>query len=196
MKKNTRAIAACGILGAIGFILMVLEFPLPFLIPEFIKFDISELPALIASFAFGPLYGVIVCLIKNLLHLFITSTGGIGELSNFILGAIFVIPAGFIYKHKKDRNGALIGCTLGSFLMATISVFTNYFLVYPAFATVLGFPIPAIVSAYSSLLPSANSLFKALVIFNLPFNFMKGFIVTGICFLIYKKISYILKTKN
>jgi len=197
MKKiNTRAIAVAGILGAVGFVLMLLEFPLSFIIPSFIKFDFSELPALIAAFAFGPTYGVLVCLIKNLLHLFVTTTMGVGELSNFVLGAIFVAIAGYIYKYHKDRNGALIGCVSGSVVMAIVSVATNYFVVYPAFSLILNLPMEAIVGMYKALLPTADNLFKALIIFNLPFNVVKGLVVTAVCFLIYKKLSPILKHKN
>lgn len=197
MKKiNTRGLAVAGILGAVGFVLMLLEFPLAFIIPSFIKFDFSELPALIASFAFGPIYGVLVCLIKNLLHLFATTTMGVGELSNFVLGAIFVAIAGYIYKYHKDRNGALIGCVAGSVVMAIVSVATNYFVVYPAFSLILNLPMEAIIGMYKALLPTADNLFKALVIFNLPFNVAKGLIITVVCFLIYKKLSPILKHKN
>ena len=149
MKKiNTRGIAVAGILGAVGFVLMLLEFPISFLIPPFIKFDFSELPALIAAFSFGPTYGVLVCLIKNLLHLFATTTMGVGELSNFVLGAIFVFIAGYIYKYHKDRNGALIGCVAGSVVMAIISVATNYFVVYPAFSLILTCILILYVKAY------------------------------------------------
>ena len=76
----TKYISVVGIMSAIGFVLMMLEFPLPFLIPGFIKFDFSELPALITAFAYGPLSGVLVCLVKNLLHLFFTTSAGVGEL--------------------------------------------------------------------------------------------------------------------
>ncbi len=188
-----RGVSISAIMGTVGFVLMLLEFPLAFIIPSFIKFDFSEIPALITSFAFGPLYGVLVCLVKNLLHLFVTTSNGVGELSNFVLGAIFVGTAGVFYKLKKDRIGALVGASVGSLLMAAISVFTNYYIVYPAFVVIYGMPKAAILSAYKALLPSIDGLFEALVIFNLPFNFIKGMIVTLICFGVYKRLSPILK---
>ena len=195
MVKNSkiRAITVSAIFGAVGFILMLLEFPLAFIIPSFIKMDFSELPALIATFAFGPLYGVLVCLIKTLLHLFVTSSAGVGELSNFILGAVFVGVAGVIYKHNKTRKGALIGTVVGAVIMAVISIATNYYVVYPAFSVLYGLPMPAILGMYQAILPKADNLFKALVIFNLPFNIIKGMVDAVICFIIYKKISPILK---
>lgn len=192
----TKYISVVGIMSAIGFVLMMLEFPLPFLIPGFIKFDFSELPALITAFAYGPLSGVLVCLVKNLLHLFFTTSAGVGELSNFILGAIFTGVAGVIYKAGKSRKSALIGSVVGAITMAAISVFTNYFVVYPCFEVIYGMPMKAIVGAYKLLLPSADTLLKALVIFNLPFNFAKGIIDAAICFVVYKKLSPILKIRK
>lgn len=182
-------------MGAIGFILMMLEFPISFLIPSFIKFDFSELPALVTSFALGPWWGVLVCLIKNALHLFVGSTAGVGELSNFILGAVFVFVSGAFYKKHKTRKGAVTGAFLGAVLMAAVSIPTNYFFVYPIYAKTI-IPMDAIIKMYSVLLPSADSLIKCLLIFNLPFNIFKGLADTAICFFIYKKISPILKNSK
>ncbi len=194
MKKTTiRGIAVSAVLGALGFVLMLLEFPLAFIIPSFIKFDFSELPALIATFAYGPFYGILVCLIKNLLHLFVTTSAGVGELSNFVLGAIFVGVAGIYYKKEHTRKGALIGSLLGAVTMAVVSIFTNYFIVYPAYVVIYGMPMEVILGMYKALLPTADNLWKALIIFNLPFNTIKGVIDAAICFAVYKRISPILK---
>ena len=192
-KTGIKSVAVVAIMGAIGFILMVLEFPMPFLIPPFIKFDFSELPAIITAFALGPIQGIIVCLIKNLLHLFVTTSAGVGELSNFILGAIFVGTAGIIYRYKKTRSGALIGSIVCALLMAVISVVSNYFVVYPAYVTLYGMPMEAIIGMYKALLPASDTLLKSLLIFNLPFTFAKGMIDAVICFAVYKKLSPILK---
>lgn len=189
---NLRAITITALMGALGTVLMAIEFPIP-IIPSFIKMDFSELPALIASFAYGPLYGIVVCLIKNLIHMFFGSTMCIGEISNFILGAIFVGTAGLIYKKNKTKKGALISCLIGAVVMAVISVFTNYFIVYPLYVKVLGMPMEAILGMYQAILPAADNLWKALIIFNLPFNIVKGLIDSIMCFLIYKRISPVLK---
>ncbi|MBR7071489.1 MAG: ECF transporter S component [Clostridia bacterium] len=194
MKKETiRGIAVSGIMGAIGFILMMLEFPLAFLIPSFVKLDFSELPALIAAFAFGPLYGVLVCLVKNLLHLFITSSAGVGELSNFLMGAIFVGVAGWIYQANKSKRTAFLGALIGTLTMAAISVLTNYYIVYPAYVVLYGMPMEAIIGMYQAILPKTDTLLKALLIFNLPFNVGKGLLNTLLCMAIYKRISPLLK---
>lgn len=187
---NVRYMTMTAMLSAVAFVLMFLEFNVPFM-PSFIKMDLSELPALIGAFAMGPASGVIICLIKNLLHLLMSTTGGVGELSNFILGALFVIPAGLMYKKKKGRKSALIGSLIGAVVMAVVSVFSNYFIVYPVYTAFM--PMKEIIKMYQLILPSADTLLKCLVIFNMPFTFVKGLINVIITFLIYKHISPIIK---
>ena len=195
-NEKIRALAVSSIMGAVGFILMLLEFPLPFIIPNFIKFDFSDFPALVTAFAIGPLYGVLVSLIKNLLHLFVTSSAGVGELSNFMLGAVFCLVAGLVYKRDKNRTSAFIGCLSGSVAMGILSVVFNYYIVYPFYVGFFGMPMEAIIGMYQALLPAANTLIKALLIFNLPFTVCKGIIVSVLCFLLYKKLSPIIKPKS
>ena len=136
MKKDTtHNLTVAAMLSAVAFILMFIEFPIPMLIPAFIKMDFSDLPALLGAFALGPVYGVIISFMKNLLHIVIkgTSTACVGELSNFILGAIFSAVAGCIYKHHKSRKTAIIGAVAGAVAMGVLSVPSNYFVVYPAY---------------------------------------------------------------
>ena len=190
-QHNVRYMTVTAMLSAVAFALMFFEFSIPFLVPSFIQMDLSELPALIGSFAMGPLYGVIICLIKNLIHLLITTTGGVGELSNFILGAAFVLPAGLIYQRKKTKKNAVIGSVLGAAFMALLSVASNYFIVYPVYTAFL--PMDTILAMYQEILPSADTLLKCLVIFNMPFTFVKGMLSVIITLLIYKHISPIIK---
>lgn len=154
--------------------------------------DFSELPALIGSFAFGPICGVLICLIKNLINLAFTTTGGIGELCNFLLGAAFVLPAGIIYKYRKNFSGAIIAALSGCAVMAVSSLPINYFITYPVYIK-LFMPLDTILSLYQAICPSINSLLTALLVFNLPFTFIKGLSDCIITFLIYKKLSPILK---
>ncbi len=189
-RVNVRYLTVTAMLSAIAYILMFLDFSVPFM-PGFIKMDLSELPALIGSFAMGPLCGVVVCLIKNVLHLFITTTGGVGELSNFILGVAFVLPAGLIYKHKKNRRTALIGSIAGALFMGIFSVVSNYFLVYPVYYNFM--PQDVILAAYQAILPSVKNILQCLICFNMPFTIVKGLFSVVITFLTYKHISPILK---
>ena len=132
-----------------------------------------------------------VCLIKNVLHLFITTTGGVGELSNFILGVAFVLPAGLIYKHKKNRKSALIGSLVGAAFMGIFSIVSNYFLVYPVYYNFM--PEEVILAAYQAILPSVKNILQCLICFNMPFTIIKGMFSVVITFLTYKHISPILK---
>ncbi len=186
--NSTRLRRICGtaMLSAAAYVLMFLEFPVP-LIPSFIKMDFSELPALIAAFAYGPLSGIAVCLIKNLIHLFNTQSGGVGELSNFILGAVFVFTAGMIYERAHSKKGAVTGALAGALLMAAISVPSNYFVVYPVYTAFM--PMEAIIGAYRVINPSVNTLMDCLLMFNMPFTFVKGLFSLIITILIYKPLS-------
>ncbi len=193
-RVNVRYLTVTAMLTAIAYILMFFDFSVPFIMPEFIKMDLSELPALIGSFAMGPLCGVLICLLKNVLHLAITTTGGVGELSNFLLGAAFVVPAGLIYKHKKSRKSALIGSLLGDLFMGVFSIVSNYLLVYPFYYNFM--PKETILNAYQAILPQMKSILQCLICFNLPFTMVKGLLSVVITFLIYKHISPILKGRN
>ena len=192
---SPRAIAATAMMGAASAVLMLLSFPMPFLIPGFIKMDFSELPALIASFALGPWWGVLVCLLKNLINVTMTTTGGVGELANFLLGAAFVLPAGSLYRLKKNRAGALLGSVAGAVASAVLSFPINLFITYPFYAATM-IPMETIVGMYSALLPSVDTLEECLLIFNLPFTLLKGVIVTGLTFLVYKPLSVLIKGKG
>lgn len=189
-KVSMRKLTGTAMLSAIAYVLMFLDFSVPFM-PSFIKMDLSELPALIGSFAYGPVAGVIICLIKNVLHLFITTTGGVGELSNFLLGASFVLVAGGVYRFKKTRTGALVGSVLGAVLMGLFSIVSNYFLVYPIYYNFM--PKEAILSAYQLIFSGVHNILECLIVFNAPFTCIKGLISVVITFLIYKRLSPILK---
>ncbi len=190
-KKSVLALTTTAMLGAVATILMMLEFSTPFM-PGFIKFDFSELPGVFAAIAISPASGVLVCLIKNAVHLIVTTTGGIGEVANFILGAAFVLTTGYLYRYIKDKKFSLVvsGVT-GSLAMAIVSLPVNYYLTYPVYSKML--PIDAIIGMYAELNPSVNSLFEALLIFNVPFNFIKGVICVVIAAILYKSVKPLFK---
>ena len=177
----------------LSVVLMFLAFPVP-LMPSFIKLDLAELPALIGTFAYGPLAGAAVCLVKNLVSLMKSSSGGVGTLCNFLLGVCFVVPAGLIYKKNRTRKGALIGSLFGAAIMAVISIFVNYYVVYPIYTAFM--PMEAIIGMYQAINPKVQNLWQALIWFNCPFTFVKGLISVVIAFIIYKPLSPFLKGAN
>ena len=206
-RSRTHKIAVTAMLSAAATVLMFLEFPILFLIPSFVEMDFSELPALLAAFSLGPVSGVIVCLVKNVIKgLLFSGTGGVGEMCNFLLGICLVIPAGLIYRYKKTRSGALAGALAGAVIMAVCSVPVNYFISYPVYTKFL--PMDVIISMYQELIqsfnglltragapftfPAVSGLLSCLVIFNAPFTLLKGLLDTALCFLIYKPLSPLL----
>ena len=195
MAKSTqrvRNLAVTGMLSAVGCVLMMLDFPLPMLIPSFVKMDVSELPALLASFSIGPLAGVAVCFLKNLLSaIFHGSTLGIGEVCNFLMGAVFSGVAGLIYRHNKTRKTAVTGALVGAVAMAVVSVPINFFFSYPVYAAAFG-GMEAIIAAYQAINPGVGSLLGCLIIFNMPFTLVKGLLPAVLAFLVYKPLSPIL----
>ena len=193
-ETNVRFIAVTGVLSAAAFVLMLIEIPVPMLIPPFIKFDFSDLPALIGAFAMGPLCGILIEFIKNLLHTFVSGSFGVGELSNFMLGAVFVGIAGLIYGLNRTKKGAVTGSLVGALAMALFSLPSNYFIVYPVYYNFM--PKDTILAAYQSILPSVKSIGESLLLFNVPFTFVKGMIDVAVTFLVYKKLSPILKGRQ
>lgn len=193
-KSATTKLVVTAMLSAVAFVLQYFEFSVP-LVPAFIKLDFSDVPELIGAFAMGPLYGVVIAAVKNLIHLPFTSSWGIGELANFLLGASFSATAGIVYMLKKNRVGALLGVLLGSLVMALVSIPSNYFIVYPVYAMLFG-GMDLIVSMYKAILPASNTLLKSLLIFNLPFTFVKGLLCSAITFIVYKPLSNLIYRMN
>ncbi|MCI9391795.1 MAG: ECF transporter S component [Oscillospiraceae bacterium] len=206
-RSRTHRIAVTAMLSAAATVLMFLEFPIPFLIPSFVELDFSELPALLAAFSLGPVSGVVVCLVKNVIKgLLFSGTGGVGEMCNFLLGICFIIPAGLIYRYKRTRSGALMGALAGAVIMAVCSIPVNYFISYPVYTKFL--PMDVIISMYQEIvqsfngllsragapfaLPAVNGLLGCLIAFNAPFTLLKGLLDMGLCFLIYKPLSPLL----
>lgn len=195
-KLITTKLTVTAMLTAVAVVLQYIEVSIP-IVPSFLKLDFSDIPELIGSFVIGPLWGVIICLLKNLIHLPFTSSIGVGEFSNFILGAIFVFVAGMIYKYHKSKKSALVACVCGALAMAVMSIVTNYFIVYPIYAQLwAGGDMNVIINMYKALLPVSDTLIKSLLIFNLPFTFAKGIIVAAITMFIYKPLSNLIVKMN
>lgn len=193
-KLNTKMIAQIGMLGAIAVVLMLFEIPLPFA-PSFYEIDFSEVPVLIGCFSMGPMAGVLIEFIKIILNLCINGsvTAGVGELANFVIGCALVLPAAFIYKRKKTKKGAVIGLVTGTLFMTFAGCFINAYIMLPTYAKAFGMPIEALVEMGSAVNASITDLFTFVMFAVVPFNLLKGVLVSIIVLLIYKKISPILK---
>lgn len=194
-RLSTRKIVMIGMMSAVATIIYYLDFGIPALLPSFIKLDFSNVISLLAGFAMGPLEGVIVCLVKNLVHFVIkgaATTYGIGEIFDFVTSAFFVLVSATIYRRNRTKKGALIATLCGMLAFTAISLPLNYFIVYPIYIKAFGGEA-AILGAYKAIIPSVKNLFSALCIFNLPFTFVKGLLCSIITVLVYKPLSPIIK---
>ena len=191
---SVRKMAIVGVFSAVSFVLMLLEFPLPFA-PSFYKFDFSDMPALVGGFAAGPFAGVMVEFIKILLKLVIkgTSSGFIGEIANFVVGASFVVPATIIYRLRKTRKTALISCIVGTICITLAGSFLNAFFLLPTYAVIYGCDISMLVEMGTQINPAITNVTTFCLLAVAPFNLIKGIVDSVITFALYKHISPILK---
>lgn len=191
---STRTMVKISVLGVLGFVLMFFEMPLLFLAPPFIKMDISDLPALLGAFAMGPMAGVIIQLLKNVLNVVIegTTTAGVGEFANFVVGSAFAYTAGFIYFKKRTFGRAVVGLAVGTILMTIVISFANYYVMFPFYAKLFGWPIEKLVEMGTSINKNIIDMKTMIIYAIVPFNLLKGTIVTAVTILIYKKLSPIL----
>ena len=181
------------ILSAIGYILMFISVPLPMLFPEFLKIDISDLTALLGGISLGPMAGVTIAFLKNLLQ-FITgmsTTGGVGEFANFLIGGSFVFTVSYIYSKKRNIKGVIIGLVSGMVVMTVVGCVANYFIILPFYATI-GWSIDAVVSMGAAINPVIDSKMSFVIWMIAPFNILKSGLMSLLTLPMYKKTEKIL----
>ena len=197
MKKtnllSTSTLVKIAILSAIGYILMFISVPLPMLFPDFLKIDISDLTALLGGVALGPLAGVTIAFLKNLLQ-FVTgmsTTGGVGEFANFLIGGSFVFTVSYIYYKKRELSGVIIGLLAGMVVMTIVGCVSNYFIILPFYQTI-GWPIDAVVAMGAAINPTIDSKMSFVIWMIAPFNILKSGLMSLLTLPMYKKTEKIL----
>jgi len=190
-KQKTRWLTGCAVLTGIAVILQYIEISIP-LMPSFIKLDFSDFPEIIGAFAYGPLAGCTITVLKNVIHMMVSQSGFVGELSNALLGCCMSAICGLVYKYHKSKKGALIGGISGAIMMSVASFPINLFIIYPLYFNILGYPESAIIAMYKVINPHIETLAQALLIFNVPFTLFKGLIDVFFCMIVYKRISHLL----
>ncbi|NMW85516.1 ECF transporter S component [Peptoniphilus sp. AGMB00490] len=190
---RTKDMTKIGMLSVIGFILMYFQLPLTFVAPPFMKLDISDLPVLLGAFTMGPVFGIIIAALKNILALIFkgTITAGVGELSNFIVSATFAFVSSYIYRKHKTYNWAVVSLTVGVLFMTVLAMMSNYFIVFPLYGKVM--PMEAIIAMGSAITSKITGLFTMMIYSVLPFNLIKGFTTSAVMMLVYKKVSPLFK---
>ena len=184
-QVSTKQIAFIGICAAISFVLMFVKFPISYL--GFLELEVSDVPAAIVAIIYGPVSGVLVELIKNVLHLTATSTGMSGELSNFMVSLGYVIPLGLIAKKSKSNKNLILGFLLGTIGLALMGMFTNYFITVPLYLSLFG--EEAVMGMVQATIPSIDNLAKLVMIGITPFNVVKGLIISLVTFFLYKGLK-------
>lgn len=192
---TTRKMAMIGMFSALATILMMFEIPMPFA-PSFYKLDFSELPVLIGSFAFGPVAGVLIEMIKIILKLLFkgTSTKFVGELANFAVGCSFILPASIMYAFKKNKKNAILGCICGTIILTIFGTSFNAVYLLPKFAEVFGMPIEVLIGMGTEINSKITNIYNFVILAVAPLNLIKGFSVSLITMLVYKRISPIIKS--
>ena len=191
--QNVRMLTMTAVLSAIAFVLAFFEFPVP-LSPSFARMDLPDLPALIGAFAYGPAAGILIALVKNALQLFTSSTGGIGELANFIMGSSFVAVAGLIYKFHKTKETAIIACLIASVVMGIIAAIVNYFILLPVFEAFM--PLDQLIASFGEFMPFIKTKLDVVLFNAFPFNLLKGIGISIVTMLLYKRLTPILKGRQ
>ncbi|MCE5219874.1 MAG: ECF transporter S component [Clostridium sp.] len=174
MNTNTNKMIKISLLSALALILMYIDFPVIPLFP-WLKIDLSDVPALIGAFGFGPLAGVLIELIKNIVIVLIkgTQTGFVGETANFLVGVSLILPAALVYHKKKNKKNAIVGMVLGAVCMEVVGIVANIYFLLPA---------------YGMQMSPAESI-KYITVGLLPFNGIKALMVSVLTYVLYKRIS-------
>ncbi|MDO4298372.1 MAG: ECF transporter S component [Lachnospiraceae bacterium] len=191
---STKYITICAMLGALAMLLHIFDFPVAFLAPSFYKLDFSEIPVMIGAFLLGPVGGVIIELVKILLKLVVkgTSTAFVGDLANFVVGCSFVVPAAIVYHRHKTKKTAKLALLTGTIIMSVFGSAFNAIYLIPAFASLYGMPIEAIVGMGSAINPAITSVWTLALFAVVPLNLVKGVMISVPTMLLYKRISKVL----
>ena len=190
-RMSTRKLTSLALLSALAAILMFLQTILP-LMPSFLMFDISEIPVLLGAFAFGPGSAVMIELIKNLIHLTVTTSAGVGELANFLAGSLFEGTAGIVYHFLKNKKGAVIGMAAGTIVMTIFTSFFNYYFLLPFYANVLGYTMAGVIATGTKVNPNIKDLTSIIIFAFIPFNIFEGIVISALTALLYKRVSPLL----
>ncbi len=185
---TTRELATVAVLAAVAAVLYMIEIP----VVLFYKLDVSNLPVLLGTFAMGPTPGTLILLIKALLGLLHSSSQGVGELADFLMGFAMLVPASLVYTRRKTRVSAILGMALGTVCATIAGVLTNLYIMLPFYGAAFGMPIEAVVGMGQSLIPAVDSAWKFVLLITGPFNLVKWILISVLTGLIYKPLSPIL----
>lgn len=184
-QVSTKQTAMIGICAAISFVLMFVKLPISYL--GFLEMELSDIPAVIVTLIYGPMSGVLVELVKNLLHLMVTSTGMSGELSNFIISVGVVVPLGLVTRKNKSGKRLILGFASSILGLTIMGMITNYFVTVPLYLALFG--KEAVMGMVQATIPSINSLESLVLLGITPFNIVKGLMISVLSYSLYKVVK-------
>ena len=192
---SVKNVVLIGMFGALAAVVMMIEFPLPMIAPAFYELDLSEVPALVGTFAIGPVAGVMIEAVKILVKLLLkpTSTAYVGELANFCIGCAYLLPAGLIYMRNKSKKSALTGMVVGTIIMTVAGRLINAYVLLPFYSRFYGMPMETLIGMGAAINPAIGNVLTFVIIAVAPFNIIKGILISAVTLMIYKRISVILK---
>ena len=185
---TTRELSTVAILAAIAAVLFMIEIP----VVLFYKLDLSSLPVLLGAFAMGPMPGTMILLVKAALGLLHSTSQGVGELADFIMGFAMMFPAALVYQRVKNRSGAITGMVLGTVIATIVAILTNVYIMIPFYSAAYGMPVESIVAMGTGLIPAVNSVWTFVFFITGPFNLIKWLVISVVTALVYKPLSPIL----
>lgn len=190
---KTSSLVKIGLLSAIALALMLLDFAIP-IFPAFLQLDISDVPVVVGTLAMGPLAGIMIELIKNILHALIaTTTMGIGEVANFIVGIAYIIPLGILYNKNKNTKNVVLGLISGTIIMTIVAGIFNYFILIPLYSTIVfNQPISAFVAMAAQVNGLITNFITMILLAIVPFNLLKGIIISVLGYYLYKMLKPII----
>jgi len=193
--SSAKSVAFIAIFAAIAAALMFLELPL-FFAPSFYEIDFSEVPILICTFYLGPVSGVICEFLKIFLKLLLkgTNTAFVGDFANFALGCTMILPASIAYHCHKSKKTAIIGLVIGTICMTVFGSFFNAFFLIPKYVQLYGIPLEAIVGMGTAVNPAITSVSTLVMFAVVPFNIVKGVLVSVLTLLLYKRVERLIRT--
>ncbi len=193
-KFNTRYMAKIAVMGVLSFLIMLIEVPLWFT-PEFLKMDLSDLPAIVGAMALGPLAGILIELLKVFLKLVTvgTTTAGVGELANFVVGSVFSVTAALVYRSSRRRRGIIAGLAVGTLVMAVLASVINYTVLLPFYSKAYGLKMTGIISQAKAVNPYVVDLRSFITFGIFPFNLFKGIVISVISYPVYIRLRKIIE---
>jgi len=189
-NKHLAALVRIAILGAVSALLYYIEVPI---IPPIYKLDLSAVPALIAGFAMGPGASLGVMAVKDLIGLTHTTSMGVGELADFLMSGSMTTVAAMIYRRRHTFKGAVLSLSAGTLIMSAVAALANYFIMIPFYVEVMNMSTETIIALIAKTVPAVDSLWKMILLAVVPFNLLKGVVLSLVTILLYKRISPLLK---